>query len=68
MRQHGRWRPKDIELLTATSPQAKGRVERAKQTLRGRLAKEMRAQGIDSMQGAKLAFLFFAGHKEISCK
>jgi len=39
----------DIESIPANSPQAKGRVERANQTLQDRLIKEMRLAGIDSM-------------------
>ncbi len=40
----------DIEAIHANTPQAKGRVERANQTLQDRLIKEMRLQGIDSME------------------
>ena len=36
----------DIEIICANSPQAKGRVERANQTLQDRLIKEMRLLGI----------------------
>lgn len=39
----------DIEAIHANTPQAKGRVERANQTLQDRLIKEMRLQGINSM-------------------
>jgi hypothetical protein len=39
----------DITLICANSPQAKGRVERAKQTLQDRLVKELRLAGIDDM-------------------
>jgi len=39
----------DIEGIQANSPQAKGRVERANQTLQDRLIKEMRLAGIHSM-------------------
>jgi hypothetical protein len=39
----------DITLICANSPQAKGRVERANQTLQDRLVKELRLQGIDDM-------------------
>jgi transposase len=39
----------DIEVICANSPQAKGRVERANQTLQDRLVKEMRLRGIASM-------------------
>lgn len=45
-----------IELICATSPQAKGRVERANQTLQDRLVKEMRLAGINNYQEAN-AFL-----------
>ena len=40
----------DIEPIHANSPQAKGRVERANQTLQDRLVKELRLQGIDGME------------------
>ena len=39
----------DIGLITALTPQAKGRVERANQTLQDRLIKEMRLNGIDGI-------------------
>lgn len=42
----------DIEPIHANTPQAKGRVERANQTLQDRLVKEMRLQGIDSIAAA----------------
>ena len=42
-----------IELICATTPQAKGRVERANQTLQDRLVKEMRLEGISSMEEAQ---------------
>jgi len=45
-----------IELICASSPQAKGRVERANQTLQDRLVKEMRLAGISDYQQAN-AFL-----------
>ena len=41
-----------IEGIQANSPQAKGRVERANQTLQDRLVKEMRLQGICSQEAA----------------
>ena len=41
-----------IESIHAHSPQAKGRVERANQTLQDRLVKEMRLLGIDDMDSA----------------
>lgn len=42
----------DIELLCAHSPQAKGRVERANQTLQNRLVKELRLRAISSVEEA----------------
>ena len=39
----------EIGLINALTPQAKGRVERANQTLQDRLVKEMRLRGICSM-------------------
>jgi transposase len=45
-----------IELICANSPQAKGRVERANQTLQDRLVKEMRLLGISDYEQAN-AFL-----------
>ena len=45
-----------IELICANSPQAKGRVERANQTLQDRLVKELRLRGISDMATAN-AFL-----------
>lgn len=41
-----------IECIHANSPQAKGRVERANQTLQDRLVKEMRLAGINDMASA----------------
>jgi len=41
-----------IEPICATSPQAKGRVERLFQTLQDRLCKAMRLQGIDTIEQA----------------
>jgi hypothetical protein len=46
----------DIQPIHANSPQAKGRVERANQTLQDRLLKEMRLRGIDNIHQAN-AFL-----------
>jgi hypothetical protein len=40
----------EIGLICAHSPQAKGRVERANKTLQDRLVKEMRLEGISSME------------------
>jgi hypothetical protein len=45
-----------IGLINALTPQAKGRVERANQTLQDRLIKEMRLSNIDSIEAAR-AFL-----------
>jgi len=42
----------DIQLICAHSPQAKGRVERANQTLQDRLTKELRLRGIGSPKQA----------------
>jgi transposase len=42
----------EIELICAHSPQAKGRVERANQTLQDRLTKELRLQRISSVAAA----------------
>jgi hypothetical protein len=55
----------DIGLINATTPQAKGRVERANRTLQDRLIKEMRLNGIDSIEVAH-AFLpgFIRKHNE----
>lgn len=39
-----------IELIFANSPEAKGRVEKANQTLQDRLVKELRLQNINSME------------------
>jgi transposase len=46
----------DIESIHANTPQAKGRVERANQTLQDRLVKEMRLRNMDDMECAN-AFL-----------
>ena len=46
----------DIELICANSPQAKGRVARANQTLQDRLVREMRLRNISSIKDAN-AFL-----------
>ena len=43
-----------IELICAFSPQAKGRVERAYQTLQDRLVKEMRLAGINNYHQANI--------------
>jgi hypothetical protein len=41
-----------IEIICANSPQAKGRVERANQTLQDRLVKELRLRGISTIEAA----------------
>lgn len=46
----------DIQILCANTPQAKGRVERANQTLQDRLVKELRLRGISDMAAGN-AFL-----------
>ena len=48
-----------IELICANSPQAKGRVERANKTLQDRLVKEMRLQGIDTIEEANVWLPYF---------
>lgn len=42
-----------IEVIFASSPEAKGRVERANQTLQDQLVKEMCLQGICDYKQAK---------------
>ncbi len=42
----------EIELICAHSPQAKGRVERANQTLQDRLVKELRLRSVSSVEAA----------------
>ena len=50
-----------IEMINAATPQAKGRVERANQTLQDRLIKEMRLAGICTLEQAQtFAPLFIA--------
>ncbi len=49
----------DIEPIHANTPQAKGRVERANQTLQDRLVKELRLAGISDIEAAN-AFLLMA--------
>ncbi len=48
-----------IELICANSPQAKGRVERANLTLQNRLVKEMRLQGINTIEDANAWLPYF---------
>ena len=50
-----------IEAIHALTPQAKGRVERANQTLQDRLVKEMRLQNICSMEAANGFLPTFVG-------
>jgi len=50
-----------IEAIHALTPQAKGRVERANQTLQDRLVKEMRLRGIASMEAGNT---FLSGFME----
>jgi len=54
-----------IEQICATTPQAKGRVERANQTLQDRLIKDLRLAGISDMAAAQ-AFLpgFIVRHNQ----
>ncbi len=42
----------DIQIICANTPQAKGRVERANQTLQDRLVKELRLRGISDIAAA----------------
>ena len=42
----------DVQTICANSPQAKGRVERANQTLQDRLVKELRLRGISDLAAA----------------
>lgn len=55
----------DIELLCATTPQAKGRVERANRTLQTRLLRELRLRNIATLDDAN-AYLpeFLTDHNE----
>lgn len=46
----------DVQIICANSPQAKGRIERANQTLQDRLVKELRLRGISDIDRAN-AFL-----------
>lgn len=43
-----------VKVIHATSPQAKGRIERSFRTLQDRLVKEMRLKGISSIEEANL--------------
>ncbi len=42
----------NVDIICANSPQAKGRVERANNTLQDRLVKEMRLEGVSSIEAA----------------
>jgi len=42
----------DVQIICANSPQAKGRVERANQTLQDRLVRELRLRNISSIEAA----------------
>lgn len=42
----------EIEIICASTPQAKGRVERVNQTLQDRLVKELRLRGISTIEAA----------------
>jgi hypothetical protein len=42
----------NVEIICANTPQAKGRIERANQTLQDRLVKELRLQGISDIDSA----------------
>jgi transposase len=42
----------NIDIICANTPQAKGRVERANQTLQDRLVKELRLRGISAVEAA----------------
>jgi transposase len=44
----------NIDIICANTPQAKGRVERANQTLQDRLVKELRLRGIDTIEAANV--------------
>lgn len=49
----------DIEIICANSPQAKGRVERVNQTLQDRLVKELRLNGISTIEGGNAFAPYF---------
>jgi hypothetical protein len=55
----------NIDIICASTPQAKGRVERALLTLQDRLVKELRLQGISTMEAANAyASEFMAAYNE----
>ncbi len=49
----------NIQLLCANTPQAKGRIERANQTLQDRLVKELRLRSISDLQAGNAYFAEF---------
>ena len=49
----------NIEIICANTPQAKGRVERANKTLQDRLVKDLRLQGIGTIEAANRALPAF---------
>jgi hypothetical protein len=49
----------NIEIICANTPQAKGRVERANKTLQDRLVKDLRLQGIGTIEAANRALPVF---------
>lgn len=62
---HRAMRELGIQLICASSPQAKGRVERANQTLQDRLIKMMSLKGISSIEeGNKFLPSFIKKHNE----
>jgi transposase len=50
----------NIDIICANTPQAKGRVERANQTLQDRLVKELRLRGISTIEAANAYAAEFA--------
>jgi len=56
----------NIEQICARTPQAKGRVERANQTLQDRLIKEMRLAGVASIAAAEAFFPGFIAKHNVS--
>jgi transposase len=49
----------DVEIICANTPQAKGRIERANQTLQDRLVKELRLRGLSDIDSANAFLLEF---------
>ncbi|HEX2278712.1 MAG TPA: ISNCY family transposase [Candidatus Tectomicrobia bacterium] len=55
----------NVGIICANSPQAKGRVERANKTLQDRLVKELRLQGISTIEAANAMLPeFLADHNQ----